>query len=89
MLGDETRGLLQEAHSIRRYESLAPLGRMFGITIRTPARARSRPPLPARTMAVKAPYADRRRLQEAHPGRFLERSAVGPLAGMMAITAVV
>ena len=32
MLRDETRGLLQEAHSIRRNESPAPLGLLFSIT---------------------------------------------------------
>jgi len=33
MMGDETRRLLQDAHSIRRYESPAPLGGLLAISL--------------------------------------------------------
>jgi hypothetical protein len=53
MMGDETRRLLQEAHSIRRYESPAPLGGLLAISL---ARVRDLDaPQPAGTMALGVP----------------------------------
>jgi hypothetical protein len=51
MKGDETRRLLQEAHSIRRYESPAPLGGLLAIS-RAPVRDLDAPSLRARWHSV-------------------------------------
>jgi hypothetical protein len=82
MLRDETRGLLQEAHSIRRNESPAPLGLLFSIANSKHARAISISPAcwhDASSCSAERPLSGSPAV--ARRKRILEKVDSGPLGG--------